>query len=336
MRLELHWFDREATATERVLFVTDLLMLFLILINLGFFVFDWAFGHALYRNFVYSLSPSFYDYYAREIHPNFILYDATFVAIYISEIILRWILALVRQTYVRWYFYPLVHWYDVLGCIPSGSFRWLRLLRVFAIVTRMHKLGVIDLRKTLFFEQALHLWDIFLEEITDRVFLQLLEAAKQEILKESDSTESPFNAILKPHRAALSRWITKRVRHVTEVNYLKYRDELKALIENTVREAFATSKQMQKVEKVPLVGKQLTHALQATLEDIAFQLLDTSAKNVYERNGQLYEEALNSTFETLVKEEKDEEMSRIMKQLFADAIDKLKADIGEKRWMNEG
>src|ERR1043165_8945139 len=171
MRLELHWFDREATATERVLFVTDLLMLFLILINLGFFVFDWAFGHALYRNFVYSLSPSFYDYYAREIHPNFILYDATFVAIYISEIILRWILALVRQTYVRWYFYPLVHWYDVLGCIPSGSFRWLRLLRVFAIVTRMHKLGVIDLRKTLFFEQALHLWDIFLEEITARLFL---------------------------------------------------------------------------------------------------------------------------------------------------------------------
>src|ERR1043165_904588 len=118
MRLELHWFDREATATERVLFVTDLLMLFLILINLGFFVFDWAFGHALYRNFVYSLSPSFYDYYAREIHPNFILYDATFVDFYISAIILRWIIQFIPYTYVRCYSHRFVDWCDLLGGIP--------------------------------------------------------------------------------------------------------------------------------------------------------------------------------------------------------------------------
>lgn len=335
MENKIHWLDRDTSPTERYLFIIDLVMMVLIIINLLFFAFDWAFAHAFFQAFIKNISPQFFSFYKNTVHPNFILYDAWFVAVYIIEVSVRWIIALVRRTYSRWYIYPLVHWYDVLGCIPTGAFRWLRLLRVFVVVMRLHKIGAIDLRKTILFKQAIHLWDIFLEEITDRVFIQLLEAAKQEIIKESDSNESALGAAIAPHREALSRWITRHIRHVTEVNYLKYRDELKALIENTIREAFASSKQMRKMEKVPLVGKQLVHTLEATLEDIAFQLLDSSAKNVYQKNAELYEEALTSTFESLLKEEKDEEMSLIVKQISVNIIERLQSSIGSKRWMNK-
>ncbi|HLP51610.1 MAG TPA: hypothetical protein VK154_12055 [Chitinophagales bacterium] len=333
MKLNLDWFDRDTSAAEKYLFVTDLVMMVLILLNLGFFVFDWSFTHDFFRDFVYRLSPQFHDYYGGHIHPDFILYDLWFVVIYVVEIAIRWVIALVRKTYTRWYLYPLIHWYDVLGCIPMGTFRWLRLLRVFAVITRMHKLGVIDLKQTLFFEQGIKLWEIFMEELTDRVFVQVLESAKQEIIKEDKSSNSAIADIIKPHQEALARWITTRVRHVTQVNYTKYRGDLKQLIDTTITDAFTASEQMKKMEKIPLVGSQITHALQATLQDIVFQLLDSSAKSVYEKNGELYQEALTSTIDTLVKEEKDEEINGIIKNIVVSAIEKVQADIGEKRWM---
>lgn len=333
MRLNLAWFEHDTSPTEKFLFVTDAVMMLLILLNLGFFVFDWSFTHDFFRNFIYRLSPQFHAYYGDHVHPDFILYDLWFVVIYVTEIVIRWVIALVRRTYSRWYMYPLVHWYDVLGCIPIGTFRWLRLLRVFAVMTRMHKLGVIDLKQTLFFEQGIKLWEIFMEELTDRVFVQVLESAKQEILKEDKSNNSAIADIIKPHQEALARWITTRVLHVTEVNYTKYRGDLKQLIDTTITDAFTASEQMKKMEKIPLVGSQITHALQATLQDIVFQLLDSSAKSVYEKNGELYQEALTSTIDTLVKEEKDEEINQIVKDIVVSAIEKVQADIGEKRWM---
>ena len=53
-------------------------------------------------------------------------------------------MAIRKQTYPRWYFYPFLHWYDLLGCIPIGSFRMLRLLRLISLTIRLQKMGIID------------------------------------------------------------------------------------------------------------------------------------------------------------------------------------------------
>jgi hypothetical protein len=179
MTRKIKWLAQDASPTENFLFVVDIVMMLIIIINLLFIIFDWTFGFAFFQHFISNLSPRFFSYYRDVVHPDFLLYDINFVIVFVAELAVRWIIAWRRKTYTRWYFYPLVHWYDVLGCIPIGAFRWLRLLRVFAIVTRLHKMGIIDLRQTLFFKQGYRIWEIFLEEVTDRVFINLLEAAKQ-------------------------------------------------------------------------------------------------------------------------------------------------------------
>lgn len=60
-----------------------------------------------------------------------------FVSIFIAELLIRWMVTIHQKTYHKWFFYPVIHWFDVLGCIPVGSFRWLRLLRVFSILYRL-------------------------------------------------------------------------------------------------------------------------------------------------------------------------------------------------------
>ena len=68
-----------------------------------------------------------------EVHENFALYDLAFIAVFLSEFCIRWVAAIIRQTYMRWYFFPFIHWYDLIGCIPLGGARIFRFLRIFSI-----------------------------------------------------------------------------------------------------------------------------------------------------------------------------------------------------------
>jgi hypothetical protein len=199
----------EKSTGEKFLFAFDLLMMILIIINLAFIIFDWNFTFLFFRNFIHRLSPEFYQFYATQVHPDFLLYDVYFVIIFVAEVVIRWVFAIKDKTYEAWYMYPIVHWYDVLGCIPLGVFRWLRLLRVFSISMRLHRMDIINLRDTYPFRKLNQLYQIFLEQITDRVLVNFLDAIKREVIKESTSDSNIIADVIKPHRELLSKWITQ-------------------------------------------------------------------------------------------------------------------------------
>ena len=63
----------------------------------------------------------------------------TFLVIFIVEFLVRWYLAVRRQTYPRWFFFPIFNWYDMLSLIPVTALRPLRLLRVVSIYMRLRR-----------------------------------------------------------------------------------------------------------------------------------------------------------------------------------------------------
>ncbi|MES2621851.1 MAG: hypothetical protein V4615_13460 [Bacteroidota bacterium] len=322
------------TTGEKLLFWVDLAMMVLIIFNLIFIIFDWSFTHQVFRNFLSQVFPPFYEYYATQIHPNFLRYDIYFVAIFVAELLIRWAVALKNKTYGAWFLYPVVHWYDVLGCIPLGVFRWLRLLRIFSISMRLHRLGIINLRETYLWRKVDQVYQIFLEEITDRVLVSFLDGIKREIIKESTSDSNIIADVVKPHRDSLSKWIAQRIQTVTETNYEAFRDDLKDQIETTVRDGFASSKGMKRVESIPLVGKQIFNSLEDTISDITFELIESSAKNVSsEKNTRLMEEGIKSIFDSILSEKKNDEVNEIVKDICVQTIDRVKADIQTKSWL---
>lgn len=127
------------------------------------------------------MTPGFHAFYRDTIHSNFLFYDLCFVAVYLTEFVIRWIVAIARGTYHRWFFYPFAHWYDLLGCIPVGSFRWLRILRVVGLLMRLQRMGIIDLSQTWLGQTILKYYNIVVEEISDRVVINVLSGAQREI-----------------------------------------------------------------------------------------------------------------------------------------------------------
>ena len=131
-----------------ILIVIDVIMMLLLIANLTLILFDWIFGVNFINQLFQNYLPSFYEFYNQHIHQNFEAIDLVFVLIFLSEFLFSWILAIIQKAYYKWFFYPILHWYDLAGCIPVGSFRFLRVLRVFSILIRLNNLKVIQLSKT--------------------------------------------------------------------------------------------------------------------------------------------------------------------------------------------
>ena len=105
----------------------------LLLLNLLFLLFDGLYNTAFIRDSLNAWSPAFVNFYD-PIHKNFILVDLVFITIFLTEFFVRWIVAIKTEEYLRWYFFPFLRWYDLVGCIPLGGTRIFRFLRIFSIL----------------------------------------------------------------------------------------------------------------------------------------------------------------------------------------------------------
>lgn len=322
----------------------DLFMVVVVLLNLCFILFDWQFSFAFFQEFVKDISYDFYVYYSQEVHPNFLLYDFWFVAIFITELLIRWAIAVKDKVYSRWWLYPVANWYDVVGCIPLGVFRWLRVLRIGSMVLRLHRMGVIDLKKTFVFEQIIFLYKRFTNRITDKVLINLVDGIQREVVRESDPKEgsTAISDAVKPDQEQLAEALTKRIQKAAEDNYLQHRETLKEQIETIVRDGFENSKEMKKVEALPVVGRQITETLETTLGDITYELVDSLFTQVISpETGKLMEDSINTTLDAVLskqeqaKDAEEEELNRIIRKTLARMLDRIKNDIGKEQMFVE-
>ena len=130
------------SSRDAKIILVDLFMMAVLIANLVLILFDLIFTSAWVQALISKYLPQFYQFYLTEVHQDFFAIDIWFVGIFLLELIIRWIIAIRQKTYFRWFFYPFIHWYDVLGCIPVGSFRFLRVLRIVSIVVRLQKLKI--------------------------------------------------------------------------------------------------------------------------------------------------------------------------------------------------
>jgi hypothetical protein len=203
-------------------------------------------------------------------------------------------------------------------------------------------LGVINLRKTYLYQKVTLVYDIIIEEITDRVIINALDEIQKEIVKQAPSKNSTFAEVVKPHQRAIAKWLTHKIQFTTESSYKEYKTELHAIIEDTVRTGFKNSAGLKRLEGIPVVGKQIVSSLEETLSDASFELIDSSAVNIYsEKNRQLMEDAICSTINNLFadsradqKDKGDEEISAIIKEIFAEVIEGMKTSVNSKRWQH--
>lgn len=313
-------------------FVVDILMLGLLTLNLAFIIFDWFFMNQFVKDFFRQQMPSFFYVYSH-IHENFFLYDLIFVTVFIAEFTVRWIINIRRDTYHSWYFYPFLHWYDVIGCIPIGSFRVLRVLRVFSILYRLQKYNVIDLSESPPIKFVRKYFNVLMEEITDRVTVNMLRGIQYEIKRGNPLVEQIIDEVLMPNKIILVEVLSHRVQKIAANAHGIYGDEIERYLDELIGRAIQENRHISNLERIPAFGGFIIRNLEEALSDIVFKVVNTAIEDLASlRSRTVVSNITDIAFDAVLFEERDKKLNETAREIAIRSIDLIIEQVKVQQW----
>lgn len=310
--------------------VIDMLMLVLVIINLLWLLFDSLYATQIVKDALHWLWPPLVSSYA-PIHANFLLIDFIFVGIFLSEFCLRWVVSVWQKEYLRWYFFPFIHWYDLLGCLPASSARIFRLLRIFSILYRLHRYQIIDFKNTAAYRFVLFYRNVLLEELSDRIVIKVLSDIQREVRSGSPLLHQLVDNLILSRQQVVLNWLASTLQHLGHsMQDAEQSQQVKDYIQQAIAQAVHSNKQVATLNWFPLLGNGLEKQLQQAVSDIVYHsivnlLQDLEPEKLSELS-KLGAVGLHSQQHNL-----DEQM----RELLADSLEIIKTYVAKQNWKQQ-
>ncbi len=224
------------------------------------------------------------EHYAETVHPVLKLVGGGFTIFLITELLLRWVFAVVHKKHLRWFFFPFVHWYEVLGCFPQ--LRALRLLRAVVIGLRLYRLGYQVLPQS-WIDSGKFYYELVLEEVTDRVILTATDTIRKQLSGEN-AKQNLIDKTINKNRPAIEAMLTSllqqelapKLEHVAQSLFIK---ELSRQVGIAVQEAVAKTPELRRyLRLIPIAGKLIEAELQTIGQQIGENLVLTLSTQLTE------------------------------------------------------
>ncbi|MFC3606599.1 ion transporter [Stutzerimonas tarimensis] len=302
----------------------------LVCINLALILFDSLFAVDPLNQALARWLPGLHATYAEHVHDNFVFIDLMFVAVLVFDVLLGWVVSLFEHRYRRWYYYPFVHWYDVLGCIPLAGFRWLRVLRVGSLLLRLQRLGLIDMRRWGIYEFGNHYYQRLLDEISNRVMVKMFTRLQEEIGTSQDLAKRLVTDVVRPRKDRLLKDLSRRTQAMIEGGYRDNRGAIEGYVSNLIRQALADNAEMRNLRRLPL-GNRLASTLDEALADVASRLIQAAVDGLNApQSQQLAANLADRFFEAWLYQGDDTDLA--LEELLVDVIEVLKEQLVDRQW----
>jgi hypothetical protein len=317
-----------------ILVIVDLSMMGILIANLSLILFDWIFTVGFFNTLLQDYLPGFFYLYKVNIHEHFQTIDLAFVVIFLSEFILSWIYAIIKGSYSKWFFYPFFHWYDLIGCIPVGSMRFLRVLRIFSILTRLQNIGIIDLKKTAVFAQIKKYYEIIMEEISDRVIINILSSVQDELKDGGEVMDRIIERVVKPRQDVITTWISRRVGHVLSEGVMLRRHQIHNYVKEVVNAGLQNNKDIRTLTHIPVMGKVIAESIEKTISNVINNMIDTILADLgSEKNKVLVHDISNVLMEVLEYKDEEENLNRLVTDVAMEVVEEVKKQVKVKKWL---
>lgn len=307
--------------------ITDLFMLGLTIFDLVWLMFDALYNTQTIKSLVDPILP-FYQ----SIHEDFYFYDGIIVSIFILEFSIRWLVAIQQKIYAKWFFYPFVHWYDVLGCFPTSSFRILRLFRIIGLTYRLHHWQVIDLNNYALFNTLGYYYNIAIEEISDRVVIKVLSQAKNEINRGQPLNEAILKEVIQPRQAALAQLVSTTLQEGIQAKYPQYEKLLKKYVIHTVENTVINNPEVQQIKRIPVVGAQIQNALNTATSQIVFGVVDQLISDLSATENRAMVTLIVESILEIFLQQQSSTTTELTNEIIIESIDLIVKRVRVKKW----
>ncbi len=309
----------------------DVIMILVLISNLSFLVLDWLLTWGGLTSFWQSLSPEAHDWYLESITPNFYLIDGAFVAFFLTEFCVRWMISLRRNEYPGIFFFPLFHWYDLLGCIPLAEFRWLRLLRVISVLLRLHRMGVINLKENYFYRRFIKYHDILVEEVSDKVVLNVLNGVQAEFHQDYPIGKKIMENVFLPNKEELVRWLSAGIEEFISEHYEQNKNRIEQNIRDRVESAVEGQAELQTLEKLPVIGDKISQEVQRVVADVVWKVMDGLITDIATDGKEPDMDAIIGSLLSTFSEE-NPRLHQLTRNMCVQTIDVVKEKVAVKNW----
>lgn len=317
-------------AAELAYLSGDVLIIVAVVANLTLLLVDSLYLIEPLNEGLKAVAPGVHAWYDRVIHQHFFQIDLAFVALFVVDVLLGWAMAIAERRYHRWFFYPFVHWYDVLGCIPLSGFRLLRALRVISLAHRLNRLGLVHIERWQAYRFVAKYYDILLEELSDRIAVRLLSNIQEQVRADSTLADGLINRVVAPRKEQLIREITQRIEASAGRAYDGNREEVMRYISEMVNHTLRESPEIRRLERLPM-GSAVSGGLEASLAGVAHRLVDELARGIHTpRFRTLVSDTAESGFDAWLKV--DEGSAEVTEAVLVDALEMLKDQISRQAW----
>jgi len=319
--------DKLRESREGVWFAVDLFMMVLLVINLLLLLFDALYTTELVFQFLQQNSPGFIELY-QPINDNFLFVDLCFIAVFLSEFMLRWVVSVKHKEYMRWYFFPFAHWYDLVGCIPVEFARIFRFLRVISILYRLHKYQIIDFKNWALLRFFRFYYNVLIEELSDRIVAKILSDAQEDIANGSKLLERVNSEILTPRKAVVNRWLASTAHYLgNSISHPEHGEVIRKHIVNSVAKAVRQDSQIALLNKVPLLGGNLERRLEQTVSNV---VIDSVTNMLQDLNQETVDHLVDKGLNHFTSAEA--QLNQEVLNIVIEVLELVKEHIAEKRW----
>lgn len=327
--------DNLKKSHQTIWLIIDFAMLGLLILNLALIIFDSIYAFSAIEGFFEARTPGFHSLY-EPIHENFLFYDLIFVGIFLTEFFVRWGYAVKASIYDRWYFYPFIHWYDLVGCIPVGSFRFLRILRVISIIYRLHQYNIIDVTSTKLYRFFNFYYEAFMEELSDRIVIKVLSGVQMEVRRGSPLFERIQHDIIFPRRDMLTNWISDRVAQAAREGYVPNRGALRSYLEDRVDTALKENLELSRLRFLPVVGPTIQETLEEAVGDIVANVIHQILEDLASASNHAFiEDIVNVMMPDPEQSHGRSPENEALINLILEILDAVKTQVRVKHWREE-
>lgn len=259
-----------------------------------------------------------------------------FTIFLVVELLVRWGLAIAQKRYYRWFFFPFVHWYEVLGCSPQ--LRALRLLRVGVIGYRLYQIGKLKIPKS-WIKTGKFYYSVVLEEISDRVIITAIDNIRMEL---ANSNSQLVQSVIDKHRPEIQSVVVDMLeKEVTPVlvgtpnNPPVYANALASQVGTAIQQSLTETHELRRIIRmIPIAGGLIEQQMLSIGQHIGENLVTSLSKNLTQRDtlAPIYSQIGKSIAEI---DTTNPVLENLVREIIHDSLDAFEKQVRIQQWKHQ-
>ncbi len=324
----------EKTLGWWIAFGYDIFMMFIIVFNLFCLCANlFLLSHFAEWLFNQIHLPQVLQYYRNDLHPWVIKTESWFIIFLIIELGIRWFIAIIKKHHARWFFFPFIHWYEILAIVPY--LRFLRLIRVGIIAYRFHELGYQVIPDNIM-KKLMFYYRVIMEELSDRVVVTVIDGIKYE-LETSSSHKKIIHDLIDHHRERFALTLAEILQESLATELNAQSTNIMNNVGQIVRQAIEDTPQLtQLLRHIPIAGSMIENQIQ----NIGQQLGENITQGLVQPFVQGNVQNPNATYQLISTKLsqlniENQKLEELVESVVYESLESLKRQVKVKQWQIE-